>query len=216
MSEAKSAFSSAEYWEARYSRGGNSGAGSYGRLAQFKADFLNTFFEDNKIGSVLEFGCGDGNQLVYLRPEKYVGFDISPAAVALCRKRHSENPALSFFSPEDDADLGQHDVTLSLDVLFHLVEIEVFTTYLRTLFKHSDRFVIIYSSNFDAPWSHPHLKHRNVTNFVQDHIPGWHLSCLVKNAYPYDSGNVDNTSFSDFMVFSKPRTPCTVRVPGWE
>jgi SAM-dependent methyltransferase len=216
MSETRSAFSSLQYWEARYSRGESSGAGSYGRLAQFKADFLNTFFDNNCVKSVLELGCGDGNQLIYLRPGKYVGFDISPTAVSLCRQRHSENENFSFFSPEDNADLGHHDVTLSLDVVFHLVEIDVFCTYLKTLFSHSDRFVVVYSSNFDAPWPSPHLKHRNITNFVKDHIPGWKLSCIVTNAYPYDGGDVDNTSFSDFMVFSKPCTPCTVRVPGWE
>ena len=36
---------STDYWERRYRKGGNSGAGSYNRLARFKAGFLNGFGE---------------------------------------------------------------------------------------------------------------------------------------------------------------------------
>jgi hypothetical protein len=51
-------FSSNSYWEARYGAGGSSGAGSYGRLAAFKAAFVNAFVADNHIRSVLDLGCG--------------------------------------------------------------------------------------------------------------------------------------------------------------
>lgn len=33
--------SSKEYWEQRYAGGGTSGAGSYGKLAEFKAEIIN-------------------------------------------------------------------------------------------------------------------------------------------------------------------------------
>ena len=42
-----------EYWENRYKKSGNSGAGSYGRLAEFKADVINNFIAENKITSVI-------------------------------------------------------------------------------------------------------------------------------------------------------------------
>jgi hypothetical protein len=42
-------------WEERYAVGGSSGVGSYGKFAEFKADA-------NKINTIIEFGCGDGNQ----------------------------------------------------------------------------------------------------------------------------------------------------------
>src|SRR5579859_8234848 len=54
---------SSTYWEERYRAGGNSGAGSYGRLAEFKAEVLNGFVHSRGIRSVVEFGCGDGAQL---------------------------------------------------------------------------------------------------------------------------------------------------------
>jgi hypothetical protein len=54
---------SQSYWEDRYVSGGTSGPGSYDAQAEYKADFLNRFVRENAIGSVIEFGCGDGNQL---------------------------------------------------------------------------------------------------------------------------------------------------------
>ena len=56
-------FYSSKYWENRYKAGGNSGSGSYSNLAIFKAEIINSFVKDNKIESVIEFGCGDGQQL---------------------------------------------------------------------------------------------------------------------------------------------------------
>ena len=56
-------FDSAQYWRDRYRSGGNSGAGSYGRLADFKAEIVNAFVREHDVASVIEFGSGDGAQL---------------------------------------------------------------------------------------------------------------------------------------------------------
>lgn len=47
---------SGSYWENRYESGRNSGDGSYGALAGFKAEILNKFVDDNAIQTVIEFG----------------------------------------------------------------------------------------------------------------------------------------------------------------
>ena len=54
---------SVAYWEQRYREGGCSGAGSYGKFGRFKAQVLNQFVVEHGIRTVMEFGCGDGNQL---------------------------------------------------------------------------------------------------------------------------------------------------------
>lgn len=54
---------STDYWESRYATGGTSGPGSSGKLAEFKAEVLNSFVRRDNVLSVIEFGCGDGNQL---------------------------------------------------------------------------------------------------------------------------------------------------------
>jgi len=76
---------SAAYWESRYKKGGTSGAGSYAQFAEFKAEVLNEFVQANAVRSVIEFGCGDGNQLTLAHYPRYVGVDVSPAAVEKCR-----------------------------------------------------------------------------------------------------------------------------------
>jgi hypothetical protein len=63
---------SGKYWDNRYKKCGNSGAGSYGKLAEFKADILNKFISKNNIQSVIEFGCGDGNQLLLANYQCYI------------------------------------------------------------------------------------------------------------------------------------------------
>ena len=54
---------SESYWDQRYLSGGTSGAGSYGKFAEFKAEILNDFVRENGVMSIVEYGCGDGNQL---------------------------------------------------------------------------------------------------------------------------------------------------------
>src|SRR5689334_14993422 len=78
---------SASYWADRYQAGGNSGVGSYGVLADFKAATLNDFVAANNVGSVIEFGCGDGNQLSLANYPRYLGLDVAKGAIELCRTR---------------------------------------------------------------------------------------------------------------------------------
>ena len=54
-----------DYQEKRYQQGGNSGNGSYDILAEFKAEIINKFVNQNEIETVIEFGSEDGNQLRY-------------------------------------------------------------------------------------------------------------------------------------------------------
>lgn len=199
---------SARYWDQRYTKGGTSGAGSYGRLAQFKAEVLNRFVDENKIGSVVELGCGDGNQLALFRFPRYLGVDISPAAIARCRDRHGNDSTKTFrLAPELGSERGQ--LALSLDVIYHLVEDSVFENYMRQLFAASDRFVGIYSSDFDAYTDSPHVRHRAVRKWVEKHMPEWELVAMEKNRHPLTS-DPENESFADFYFFERRSTPARV------
>ena len=80
-------FESKNYWENRYKKGGNSGAGSYSKLAEFKAEIINDFVHKNSVDLVVEWGSGDGNQLSLAKYKKYLGFDVSATAVNLCREK---------------------------------------------------------------------------------------------------------------------------------
>ena len=173
----------AAYWERRYATGGNSGDGSYGSLAQFKAETVNGFVTRHGVQSVIEFGCGDGHQLTLAQYPDYVGFDVSPTAVAACRQRFRGDPHKSF-RVMDEYRSEQADLALSLDVIYHLVEEQVYERYMRTLFEAARRYVIIYSTDSDDNrGSAPHVKHRAFTEWIQRHQPRWTLVEHVPNRY---------------------------------
>jgi SAM-dependent methyltransferase len=195
--------SSSDYWEERYRAGGKSGAGSYNRLATFKAEFLNEFIEHERVESVLEFGCGDGSQLKLARYPFYMGVDIAPTAVAKCSSIFEEDTSKRFFLASELPSIVEAEATISLDVIYHLVEDGVFETYMQELFLRAQRFVIVYSSNREASWPSPHVRHREFTAWVELNEPWWQLTSTTPNPYPYDSLNPDHTSFADFYVFTR-------------
>jgi hypothetical protein len=194
---------SSDYWEVRYKTGGNSGAGSYGRLAEFKADFLNRFVDEQHIESVIEFGCGDGAQLELSVYPSYTGVDVSAKAVDICRSKFKGDSSKRFLHLKDVAPGTVADLSLSLDVIYHLVEDSTFDAYMRQLFASARSFVIIYSSNVEEVWPARHVRHRKFTSWVEEDQPDWHLQSTLKNEYPYDPGDVEQTSFAEFYVFAR-------------
>jgi len=194
---------SSDYWDRRYRAGGNSGAGSYNRLAQFKADFLNRFAAEHQIATVIEFGSGDGSQLKLARYANYIGVDVSAKAVEICRSVFSGDTSKRFVRPNELEPSTSSDLSLSLDVIYHLVEDSVFDVYMRQLFGCARRFVIVYSSNTDQDWPFKHVRHRHFTQWVEQNEPDWCLQSTLKNAYPYDPGDPAHTSFADFYIFAR-------------
>ena len=199
---------SQEYWEQRYAKGGHSGGGSSGRLARFKADVINSFVKENGIESVIEFGCGDGTQLSLAEYPEYTGFDVSPTAIRMCRETFAPDASKIFFHFEpgnlsDNKDIRPADAALSLDVIFHLIEDEVFNEYMEALFGSAKKYVIIYSSNFDDRQSY-HVKNREFTRWIAENAPDWQMVRKIDNPHPYDSSDIENTSRSDFYIFKKP------------
>jgi len=196
-------FSGSEaYWRRRYEAGRSSGAGSYGHLAEFKAEFLNTFVAEHAITSVIELGCGDGNQLSLAHYPRYLGFDVSERALELCRERFRDDPTRRFAAMSDYA--GERaELGLSLDVIYHLVEDAVFEAYMRRLFDAAERFVIVFSSNTDENQRNrvAHVRHRRFTDWVERERPGWRLQAHEPGRYPLREHPTDG-SFADFYVFA--------------
>lgn len=191
---------SEQYWNQRYEARGNSGAGSYGNLARFKATVLNNFVKDKGVQSVIEFGCGDGNQLSLASYPSYCGYDVSIKSVELCREKFKHDQTKTF-KHVSEYDRQTYNLSISLDVIYHLVEDEVYNNYMKRLFLSSNCYVIIYSSNDKNILSTaPHVRHRTFTNDVPSNY-----QCIetIKNIYPYNPNYKKNTSFSDFYIFQR-------------
>jgi trans-aconitate methyltransferase len=191
-------FDSEIYWIQRYAQGGSSGCGSYNHLAKFKADILNDFVNKNNIQFIIEHGCGDGNQLKMANYPNYLGFDVSPKAIAICRQIFSDDTSKKFRLSKDYSG-EKAELVLSLDVIYHLVEDEVYEDYMNRLFTSSNLYVIIYSSNKEEIQI-DHVKHRKFTNWIEKNCNTWDLIEYIPNKYP-DNGNYKETSSADFYIY---------------
>lgn len=203
---------SAHYWERNYASGGTSGAGSYHALAEAKAAFLNEFVRTRGIGSVIEFGCGDGNQLSLAEYPSYIGLDVSRSAIRLCRRRFAGDPAKSFFLYDgacfaDHAGLFVADLALSLDVIYHLTEDPVFETYMTHLFAAGRRYVVIYATNREWRGTAPHVRHRRFTAWVEARCPDWRLREVTRGP---SSGPVR----ADFFTYERDPAACRQPAPA--
>jgi len=143
-------FDSVEYWRKRYATGGNSGAGSYGALADFKAASLNHFIESNGIESGIEYGSGDGNQLSLLKIERYIGVDLSPDVIDNLRKKFAGDASKSFVEYDPDkykVDASTTaDIALSMDVILHLTEDFRYEAYMRNLVASAKKYIGIFNT----------------------------------------------------------------------
>jgi len=197
------------FWEARYRSGGDSGLGSFGRLAQFKADVLNEFVRQAGIASIIEFGCGDGNQLRLAAYPSYVGLDVSREAIRICAENFRGDPTRSFFLYDptcfvDNARCFQADLALSLDVVYHLVETEQFHLHMAHLFQAARRFVVVYSTDHEKQSGVAgHVRHRRFTDYVSTNFSEWALVRKIDNACADEPCFDSPDLVPDFYVFGR-------------
>jgi hypothetical protein len=128
---------------------------------------------------------------------------VSPAAVSRCREIFRSDSSKRFKLMDEYA--GETaEITLSLDVVYHLVEDDVFESYMYRLFNSSQRFAVIYSSNSDEQpkLRRKHRKHRKFTDWVERNIHGWRLVQHIPNRYPF-RGVPTQGSRSDFYIYER-------------
>jgi len=146
--------------------------------ALFKAEVINAFVEDNAVESVIEFGCGDGNQLSLYKFPRYTGLDVSPHSIGKCQERFADDPSKTF----------------------HLRDSE----QLRADLAAGTKFVIIYSSdiNRNSWFQAKHVKHRKFTDWVEVNAADWTLEKIVRNKYPLKKDDKIE-SLADFFIYRK-------------
>jgi cyclopropane fatty-acyl-phospholipid synthase-like methyltransferase len=198
-------FSSNKYWNLRYDTGGNSGFGSYGKYADNKADFINDVVSKYDLSSVIEFGCGDGNQLEYYNFENYLGLDVASKAVELCHKKYKADVSKSFihinpFSFNNNGSILNADLILSSEVIFHLVEEDVYEKHMHDLFKTAKNYVLIISTNKNHnPKEQSHIVSRPFHKFIEKHYSNW---CFVED-FKSDKEEVNEQYGKYFHLFKR-------------
>jgi hypothetical protein len=170
---------STSFWDLHYRAHGTSGPGSRGEAAEIKAREINRIVEAYGVESVIEFGCGDGYQLGKLSIPEYIGLDVSPTALGMCIGAYGSDPTKTFLRYDqgawkDNLRIVHADMAMSVDVIFHLVEDEIFERYMEDLFSCADRFVLIYATDGPRPVREPKFtRHRSFSAWVAAHMPEW-------------------------------------------
>lgn len=147
----------------------------------------------------MEFGCVDGNDLSLLKYPKYIGLDISPTAIKICIDKFKNDLSKSFYvynslAFRDNQKLFISELCLSLDVIFHLVETEIFTKYMNDLFEASEKYVIIYSRDYSEKQVY-HQRSRNFSKCVDENQKAFKMLKELKfltNLIPKTPVNTSN------------------------
>lgn len=154
-----------DYWEKRYKSGGNSGAGSYSIECDFKVEFINSIIEKKNIQTINDFGCGDGNVISQIKGfNQYVGYDISSTAVNKCDLKLGSNPKYKFIN--SISEFIPSDLSTSIDVIYHILEEELFTEYLQSLYDYSTKYILVYGVDQNSEYSGNHVKYRKFSDIL--------------------------------------------------
>ncbi|MGL4850687.1 MAG: methyltransferase domain-containing protein [Clostridium sp.] len=190
-------FNYKEYWESIYKRGGTSGPGSYGEIAEYKAQIVNEFLEENHIQTVIEFGCGDGNQLSLMDYATYIGFDISNTATNICRHRFINDPSKKFYDYNPiqfEAKKYSAQLVVCIDVLYHIIEEDDFKKTIKDIFECADYFVIIHTKlTTEENRIIPSIKDRNIFKYLEE-INSFRIKKILKK---------DNGTGADFIILER-------------
>ena len=176
---------SAKYWEDRYFYGGNSGKGSYFENAAEKADYLNAKINQYNIDTIVDIGCGDGNNLKLFESRNYYGFDVSRTIIDYNKKLYDQDKNKKFILIDDNFEKILMDVRnrkdtknlmcVSFDVIGHLVEDNVYRDHLENFSSLNPDYLIIscYDGDVEYDLSMAHIKQRNYSKDLID--KGWKL-----------------------------------------
>ncbi|MDM5280312.1 class I SAM-dependent methyltransferase [Paenibacillus silvae] len=189
-----------DYWERTYRKGETSGRGSYGVLAEFKAEVVNALIQREGIRRVIEFGCGDGNQLKYMDYGEYLGMDVASASVEHCASMYADDPSKSFmvYRPGLWVNRGflQADLTVCLDVLYHITDETDFRQTLHDVLQASTRWVVLYTRlrEQEEPGVRT-IQDRNLFHYLFD-FPEFKVHEIIRQRYPEQSS-------ADFVILKR-------------
>ena len=161
-----------EYWDSRYSSGGNSGNGSRGDHARYKSTYINGIIRSFPIETINELGHGDGYQLSLMEGDfKYYGYDISSFIRNKLIEEYKDNSRYTFLDSLDT--MQKADLALSLDVLYHITDQKEWQEYINRLFELG-KYVLIYAQDMDKR-GQSHVVSRKFTKYIDDNITTHHM-----------------------------------------
>lgn len=137
-----------EYWEERYSGGRTSGAGSVGKLREWKWKIIDGVV--GPLGGVVDVSCGDLSFWENRDCEKYIGIDVSETVISQDRVRR---PSWRFVcAPAEIKQNIKGETVLCMDVLFHIMDDDKYDCILSNLVSYSTHWIVV-STWYENPLS---------------------------------------------------------------
>lgn len=188
-----------DYWNERYKRGGNSGEGSRGKFADYKSKVLREFIESHKIETITDLGCGDAYNFDLVNfTGKYRGYDISKFVVDM-NNLNKIKSNFNYYVLEKETDYNSvviSQLSMSMDVIMHLVNNYDFDLYMNTLFNSSSQFVAIFNTSTNEQISNMswHNFYRNEGDWVLRNRTNWVI--ISEEIPPNELGFPRETKFT--------------------
>ena len=177
-------FNSSNYWSMEHINSGVSGAIPYDSQVEFKIKIIEDFVQKHRIKNVIEFGCGTLEEKVK-ECEKTLKKDNKRTSIDM-----------------NDYSYKRAELTISLDVIFHLIEDDVFHEYMSKLFFSSKKYVMIYSSNTNQNLYNIPVLHRRFTDWIFNNQKNFKMVQFIPNPRPL-LNDAKNEIFYDFYIFEK-------------
>lgn len=141
-----------EYWEMRYRKGGNSGAGSVGSIREWKWRVIEQYA--GEIDDVIDVGCGDLSFWKGRDCAKYFGLDASPTVIERDKR---ERPSWEFRVHRAEIPLEgiRARVVLCSDVLFHIMNDDDYKHILENICQYSREWLFVHTwsrNPFNLRW----------------------------------------------------------------
>lgn len=146
-----------EYWENRYSTGGNSGWCSVGELKSWRWWIIDRHVSI-KDKTVLDVGCGDLRFWKDKKHKDYTGLDISSVII---EKNRLLRPDWIFFRGDASSYkmIRGFDVVFCFEMLFHIMTESSYIKILKNLNRWTRRILFISCwSQRPEPFVHPHYQ----------------------------------------------------------
>jgi len=165
-----------KYWNDRYISGGNSGDGSYGEQAIIKANYVNNIIDKYNIHSVVDMGVGDGNQLDLLNINNYIGYDISDVIINRLKLKYNNDNTKTFKHVSEYTNMNT-DLMLSMEVIFHLIDDDMYDDYMTMMFNSDSKYILIFTMDSDSSYINnaKHVKIRNILEWINNNTNEWDL-----------------------------------------
>jgi hypothetical protein len=143
------------------------------------------------VKTVFESEFRDGNQARQFHFPSYTGLDVSITPIEKCSEVCKNDPAKRFLISDKNTTKLQAELAISLDVIYHLIEEEVYEINMNQLFRSAAKYVIIYAWDVESDKEY-HVKHRKFSEWIKENVAEFKLVDKIKSS-----------TFSDFYLYQR-------------